>query len=175
MVASPGLLKTPFAKAVVFILQHDKNGTFGVVLNRPADDRIRNAWRQLMGSPETSARHVVNGGPLGGPVFAIHQLQSLGQMEMPGGIFLSTDAGAFKALTSRNDAHYRIIFGIAGWQIGQLELEIQQGYWYPLQADAEQVFGDPSLMWEKLFRRYGRIAICDLLGIDRLPPDPSCN
>ncbi len=174
LVATPSLHGNPFQKTVVLILQHNENGTFGVVLNRPANDEMRQAWEDATGQSPYE-RCVVQGGPIGGPVFAIHQRESIGEVAMPGGIFVSVDTKSLRHLTEQVDDRYRIIFGVASWQIGQLEDEIDLGIWYTLPADADDIFDDPTWMWEKALRRYGEQLTRDVVGIDQFPPDPTWN
>ncbi len=174
LIAAPALKGTVFHKTVVFVLQHNSEGTFGVVLNQPANEEIKCEWHKLIGT-DASDRFIVQGGPIGGPVFALHQEQKLAEMEMPGGVFVSAGSDKFQQLIDNDDSCYRIVFGVAGWQQGQLSDEIEEGLWYTLAGDAEQVFDDPTWMWEKSLRRYGQELICDVIGIDRLPPSPLLN
>jgi putative AlgH/UPF0301 family transcriptional regulator len=56
------------------------------------------------------------------------------------------DAGA--------SAKFRAYLGYAGWGAGQLEMEIAQGGWHVLPADAATVFDKPSAeIWPELIRR----------------------
>ena len=89
LVASEELTEGQFIQAVILLLQDDAQGTIGVILNRPADDQLKRHWRQLSGGPEHVTSQLVKGGPVGGPVFAIHKFQSLGEMELPGDISVS--------------------------------------------------------------------------------------
>lgn len=174
LIASPSLYNSPFQKAVILILQCNQNGTFGVVLNRPANEEIKFAWHELTGSNEGDG-NIVNGGPIGGPVFAIHQHHSIAEMEMPGGIFVTAESEKFQQLVQQDDSQYRIVFGVAGWKQGQLIDELAQGNWFTLHGDAEQVFEDPDWMWEKSIRRYGRQVLCEVIGRTDLPDNPLAN
>ena len=173
LLASPYLQESPFSQTVVLLLQHSKNGSFGVVLNRAADDRIKAAWHQLTGLEID--RRIVAGGPVGGPVFAIHQSQAAAEMEMPGGIFVTASSDALKSIVRANEFDYRIVFGVAAWQPGQLDREMLNGYWYSMPAEIDCVFDDPEWMWEKAISRYGRECMKDLLGLEELPEDPTIN
>ncbi|MDG1872422.1 MAG: YqgE/AlgH family protein [Mariniblastus sp.] len=174
LIASPGLKNTPFEKAVVLVLQSGKQGTFGVVLNRPADEQMRSAWLQMTGDSAGEQR-IVHGGPIGGPVFAIHQEEQFAEVEMPGGVFVTSDTEAVQELVRRPELDYRIVFGIAGWQRGRLTQEIEKGLWFPIVGDAEQVFDDSDWMWERSLKRYSRQMLRDVLGIRSIPEDPLQN
>jgi putative transcriptional regulator len=168
LVASPNIHQTPFQKTVVYVLQHNRSGTFGVVLNRPANQKIKRTWQQLSGA-NFGESSIVQGGPIGGPVFAIHSEASLGEMEMPGGIFVSAETAKINELSRLDESTYRIVFGVAGWQAGQLDAEINNGKWLKLSAEPQHVFDEPELMWENFVRSYGREVFCDVVGIQKLP------
>lgn len=174
LVASPALKETPFARTVVLVLQDNSQGTFGVVLNRPANEKIKTAFETLVGTrPEEQC--VVHGGPIGGPVLALHQESELGDMEVLAGVFLSATSEDLQHLTQRNDDNYRVVFGLTGWKPGQLDNEIGKGLWYQVDANAASVFGDSNCMWESSMRKYAQHQFCDVVGLDRLPDNPSLN
>jgi putative transcriptional regulator len=174
LVAAPSLKGSPFEQTVVFVIQHDKHGTFGVVLNRPAAPELKTAWQLLSGS-RSGDSCIVHGGPIGGPVFAIHQEKTLAELEMPGGICVSADKQVLNRLAQRHEADYRIVFGVAGWQFGQLSDEIQQGVWFSLEADPQHLFDDPDFMWENFLRQYGRQVLEEIVEPRHIPENPWLN
>ena len=174
LVASPALYETPFRKAVVLVVQNNHDGTFGVVLNRPATDAIKYAWHELTGSHKGD-RNIVQGGPIGGPVFAIHQQRAIAELQMPSGICVTTQSDKFPQIINQTESNYRIVFGVAGWNNDQLFQEISDGLWYQLDGNPEQVFDESDFMWEKSLRRYGRHVLADVIGLNKLPIDPLLN
>ena len=78
LIASPYLHSSPFDKTVILLIQHNNDGSFGVVLNRAADESARDAWRELTGLDVGS--RIVAGGPVGGPVFAIHKSAAMAEI-----------------------------------------------------------------------------------------------
>jgi putative transcriptional regulator len=63
LVATPALADPNFDRAVVLLLDHDEEGTLGVVLNRPTPvgvGDVLEAWAQLAGVPQV----VFQGGPV---------------------------------------------------------------------------------------------------------------
>ena len=96
-------------------------------------------------------------------------------MEMKHGVFVSAGENALRELVKVEDDRYRIVFGIAAWKPGQLSQEMTSGLWYPLEANAEDVFDEREWLWEKSFQRYGNQLLCDMLGLDGVPFDPNDN
>lgn len=59
LVATPALADPNFDRAVVLLLDHDEEGSLGVVLNRPTPvdvSDILEAWADLAGNPASSSR-----------------------------------------------------------------------------------------------------------------------
>ncbi len=174
LVATEKLTGSKFERSVVLLMQDDQRGTFGVALNKPANESVRTAWKQLTGA-DTSDAPLVAGGPLQGPVFALHQLPSLSDVEMPGGLHVSAQVENIQQLVEQYESPYRIFVGIAGWQPGQLQDELESGLWYSLPLDVATVFDDPDWMWEMCVQEYGRLQIEEIIGQEIWLDDPSLN
>ena len=181
LIASRQLHGTPFARSVVYIIQDNGEGTFGTVLNQPATTDHLSAWKE-MGGVDVEKQQLIAGGPIGGPVIAIHQQRDVADMELPGGIYLSCDRESIEQLSHGDDefsidpvdpesTDFRIAMGVAGWKRGQLEREIEEGCWFVSDAHADQIFDSPWMMWEKSLRRYGEQTICELLNVDAIASD----
>lgn len=174
LVATSALQTTGFQRAVVFVLQNNDDGTFGAIINRPATHSILANWSRQTGL-EFARESIVQGGPLGGPVLAIHQNLPIAEVEISEGVCLSVDSKAIQELSTQNDAQYRIVLGIAGWEKDQLRREMELGYWYHLMVDPTHVFDDHDLMWENFVREYGRQTLEKLLAGHDFPQDPNLN
>src|SRR6478736_914238 len=98
LIASPKLLDPNFAHAVVLIVQHDENGAMGLVINRPLETTVQEAWTQVSAVPYPNDSPLFFGGPCDGPLLVLHTDSSRGQMEVSQGIWLSSDADAVKNL-----------------------------------------------------------------------------
>jgi putative transcriptional regulator len=176
LVASELLESTPFARTVVYVLQDDPAGTFGVVLNRPADKQLRAAWIAASGLELAEDDcHLLSGGPLGGPVFALHSQQQLGEIAVNNGIFLSATAESIGQLVNQHEEPYRIYLGVVGWKKGLLRAELERHVWYHFPASPGIVFDQSGLLWEKSLLSFGRHALRDILSLGDLPPDPERN
>lgn len=174
LIASAALKDSSFEQAVVFVLQHNELGTFGVVLNRPVDAQLASTWREATGL-NFENRSVVNGGPIGGPVLALHSQKSIAEVEILDGICLSIDSQAFKELAEKSDLPYRIVLGIAGWQPNQLADEMDRGLWYPLKADPNHIFDEPASMWPAFMRNFGYLQLQSIVDEKLIPSDPFLN
>lgn len=175
LVATEKNCNSRFERTVILLMQHDNRGSFGVALNKPAGPTIKQAWQKLTGADNVDDQIIVAGGPLKGPVFALHQIPDLSDAEMPGGLHVSAEINKLQQLMEQFENPYRIVVGVAGWKQGQLDAELASGNWYVMPMDAETVFDDPQWMWDYCLQECGRQQIADVLGNDLFPDDPSLN
>jgi putative transcriptional regulator len=176
LVSTPLLGDPHFARSVVYLLEHDEDGTVGVIVNRPSHTpvgQVLPAWQDAVCGPS-----VVFGG---GPVQPDGAL-CLGRLERDDTgvadtrpvvdgvctVDLDGDLDAITAGTSR----LRVFAGHAGWSAGQLVEEIEQGAWWVVPGGSEDLFSDdPRPMWSRVLRRQPP----PLNLLSTYPPDPHLN
>lgn len=175
LIASPNQSENELNRSVILVLQHDENGSHGVILNRPANDNILDAWRELTGNPNHSDRFVQTGGLHGGPVFAVHQNPEAADISLNHNLHVSMNAESMVDVTN-DRLPYRIFFGLTSWEPGQLGKEIEQGLWLPLQADESCVFADTDTLWVEALRNHGRMIFTNVTGVNLFKDgDPELN
>ena len=175
LVASPELLDPNFVRAVVLLIQHTGEGAFGVVLNRPAGNTIRELWEEIGDGVCKSRGHVNMGGPVSGPLIALHTDESLSEMEILPGLHFAAERDHLEELVSQKDHFFRIFVGHSGWGGGQLEGELKEGSWLTTPATVDYVFHDEEDLWKKVTRTIGESVLTSALRIKRVPADPSAN
>ena len=114
------------------------------------------------------------GGPVSGPLMAIHTRNQLAEMEIVPGVFFAAKKQNLDELV-RQESQYRMFVGHAGWGPGQLENELEQGAWLALPATSQDVFDGSDDLWQRLLDRAQATALPALLGIKHVPADPSMN
>ena len=160
LVAAPVLSDPNFARTVVLLLDHDDEGTLGVVLNRPShvpvgavlppwDGRTTGTDVLFTGGPVADDNALALGllpGPYDGP-----EPDGFRRVAGPFGLVdLDVDPDASLSVL---DA-VRIYAGYAGWEAGQLEDELAEGAWYVVDGGPADVFAaDPSDLWRAVLRR----------------------
>jgi putative transcriptional regulator len=154
LIAPPHLVDPNFARSVVLLIQHDREGAFGVILNRPTDRTIRDVWKEVRGAECECRQGVHLGGPVTGPLVALHAEPALGEIQVMDGVFCSMAADKIEELVGADRSLVRFYAGYAGWGKGQLEGEMQAGSWLTTPALAENVFGTPpAALWRTVLRR----------------------
>ncbi|MFJ1794933.1 YqgE/AlgH family protein [Kitasatospora griseola] len=178
LVATPVLTDPNFARSVVLLLDHDSQGALGVVLNRPTPvdvAAVLDGWAALAGDPAV----VFQGGPVGlDSALAIAVVPGegthpgpLGWRRVHGAIGL-VDLEAPPEVLAGVLGGMRVFAGYAGWSPGQLEQEIAEGAWYPVECEAGDVSCvEPDRMWRAVLRRQrGPLAM-----LATYPDDPTLN
>ncbi|MEU7136894.1 YqgE/AlgH family protein [Streptomyces sp. NPDC046261] len=186
LVATPALADPNFDRAVVLLLDHDEEGSLGVVLNRPTPvgvGDILQSWAALAGEPGV----VFQGGPvsldsaLGVAVVPGEPHESggdpwagdgpLGWRRVHGAIGL-VDLEAPPELLATVLGSLRIFAGYSGWGPGQLEDELVEGAWYVVESEPGDVSSpDPQQLWRAVLRRQRN----ELAMVATYPDDPSLN
>ncbi len=178
LVAAPMLSDPLFGRSVCLVLEHDKTGSVGLVLNRSFSSDVNDLWAHLTEGQKENVHppHQVNfGGPVSGPVLAIHDQEKLAEAGNGAGVYVAAQVENLKKLTTVSPEHYRLFVGHAAWKPGQLEGEIDAGFWYPVSASSDLVFAHESDMWPIGIRSVGRSLISSALGEDRMPSSPLLN
>jgi putative transcriptional regulator len=175
LVASPHLADPNFVRTVVLLIHHSKEGAFGVVLNRPADSTIGQLWEQVTHEPCESERRVNVGGPVAGPLMAIHTEQQLAELEILPGLYFAAQREHLEALVGQNRGPFRLFIGHSGWGGGQLENELEQGAWFTTPATVDAVFGQDADLWKQIAQHIGQSMLVETLKIKHVPADPSMN
>jgi putative transcriptional regulator len=175
LIASPRLFDPNFVRSLVLLIEHNDDGAFGVVVNHPVDKTIQELWREVGSAPCHSRQPIYLGGPVPGPLLALHNRPALSEMESAPGVFLAAQKQHLDQLVLDDKPSYKILLGHAGWGAGQLETEIQQGAWHSMPATAEMVFSTAGDLWQTVYDEIGRSMLQSVLGATNLPPDPSVN
>ncbi len=175
LVAAPKLADSAFHRSVILILQDDHNGTFGVALNRISDVVSLKDFNNISGVPDLKAAASLIGGSNGSPIFAIHRSRALADLEIPGGIFLSSEAEKLNELMEQIESPYRLCLGVVGWAKQEVRQEISRGLWLPMSASPDEIFGDPNLLWRECLRRHGRDQLTRVVGPLNFPTSPQHN
>lgn len=160
LLSMPQLDDPNFARSVVLLCQHDTDGAFGLVLNRPVTTMARIVPQD---DPDAATEQEVEVW-IGGPV---EPERSWILISDPGldenavrvceGIYLSTSARVLQdAIAAPNTARARLIAGYAGWGPGQLDDEVAASAWLTSDIALDLVFETPAdEMWEQAIRRLG--------------------
>ena len=164
LVAMPQLQDPNFKRTVALLVDHDAEGTFGLVLNRPVDLTARHLCENLdvewRGDPSAQAHW---GGPVQPDTGWVLCAEGLGirpddegVKEIIPGLFFAGSLDVLRAVAVTPPPDVRLFLGYAGWGPGQLEEEMAQGAWLVAPVSADVVFNvSPESMWDHVVRSLG--------------------
>ena len=175
LIATPALQDPNFSRAGILLIQHDQEGAMGVILNRPLNKTIGEAWQQVSDTALTNAQPLHEGGPCPGPLLALHKMKPHTDLEVTTGIYAAISSESVTALAEGNAEPVKFIFGNAGWSPGQLEAEIREGSWLLIPARPDTVFGPTEGLWLHLAREASRRAAAPFIPAHIVPTDPHMN
>lgn len=159
LVASPSMGDPRFAQTVILMVRHDKDGAFGIVINRLVGERPLAALLETLGEKDTAAAGTVRifaGGPVQPEIgFVVHSAD----YHQPTTIDVSTRVAVTSSREILRDIGNEkgprkilIAFGYAGWAPGQLEGELARRDWVAAAGDAKLIFDeDRDKVWDIAF------------------------
>lgn len=163
LIALPGLVNDFFATTVTYMIQHNEQGAFGLVINKPMDLSMGDLFGKAgFKGLEKNPLPVLDGGPVRrDSVFFLHESGYEYQHTQPvsDDICLTTSVDLVRSLSSgHSPGRLLTIMGYAGWDDGQLERELADNVWLVSPANSEIIFDAP---YEKRAEQAAA-----LLGID---------
>ncbi|HTY66692.1 MAG TPA: YqgE/AlgH family protein [Alphaproteobacteria bacterium] len=156
LVASPDMQDPRFAHTVVLIVKHDKNGAFGIVINRPVEERPYSDLLKALGDTDTNVPGSVRifaGGPVQPELgFIVHsaEYRRPETVAIDGKLAVTSTPDALRDLAHGHGPKKAIVaFGYAGWGPGQLDHEMALRGWFTAPADPDLVFDDDrATLWD---------------------------
>jgi len=170
LVAAPSLLDPNFRRAVVLLVHHRAEGSLGFIVNRPADASLSAMLERIgLTAPPTRGDEsaVLVGGPVapqtGWVVFEPSALTADADdvVQVSERLAVSASRELLERLVTTEqppmaERRLLLVLGYAGWGPGQLDDELTQGAWIPVDFDARIVFETPyEERWATALRSLG--------------------
>jgi len=157
LIAEPFLNDVYFKRSIVFLTEHNDEGSIGFVLNKPVNLQIN---------------EVINDFPLfdsnisiGGPVSTntVHYIHTLGDIipnSVPvcANIYWGGDFDFIKHLFQMGEikeGQIRFFLGYSGWQAGQLENELEQNSWMITEVAPAAIMNPNNKLWKNTLSQLG--------------------
>lgn len=155
LAALPQLEDDEFARAVILVIQHDDEGAFGFVLNKPLvnQDEVSTQLVAEVQDAEGATlsefeEPLFNGGPVKEEiVFMLHDNSAYGDEDghITDDFFITADTQKFQEILTQSEHETRKSFfmGCVSWEPHQLDEEILNGAWVMVPFDAKHLFQSP--------------------------------
>ena len=157
LVALPEMKDPRFFESVIYIVKHNREGAFGLVINRvlttaPIEEVLAGFGVDEKGGKGEIAVHY------GGPVstrqgFVLHSDDVVREnsTRIHDGMAITSEASIIRVISQgKGPRQFLLIVGYAGWAPGQLEEELRNKAWFSIPADKEIIF---SKQTEKKWQR----------------------
>jgi putative transcriptional regulator len=158
LVASRQLKDPNFAKTVVLLIEYDRSGAMGLIINRPTE-MLLSAALPDMDELQDSTDTLFLGGPVGKSQILFLILSGNrpdDSRPVFDDIYVSSSRALLQTMANGREPgkKFRLYAGYAGWASGQLDREVARGGWHILRADVATVFDKaPSEIWPELIHR----------------------
>ncbi len=157
LVAKPALRDRLYGSTILITKPVGNSQHIGLIVNKPTPMTLG----RLFPGHEPSLK-VTDPVYLGGPVstqviFALvqrHDSPGSRSMQVMPDLYLVLDREIVDRVIEAEADHARFFAGMVLWRPGELRAEIERGFWYVLDADADLVLRKPTEgMWEELVKR----------------------
>jgi putative transcriptional regulator len=161
MLSMPQLTDPNFARSVVLLCEHQPEGAFGLVVNRPSD--IAAAEAVQLEPPVDGANEVpmLLGGPVEpqrGWILTTQVPEGIDHRDLGSGLCLSASPVLLRRVLTAKPPPKRtqVLAGYAGWGAGQLDEELAASAWLIMPVELDLIFEIPAATsWEVAIRRLG--------------------
>lgn len=159
LISEPSLKDMYFQRSVVLLAEHNKEGSFGLILNKPLDVDFNDV---VKGFPQFNAR-VYLGGPVNTKnLFFMHNRGDFIRNSQPikEGWFWGGEIDDVKSLMHLGELspnNIRFYIGYSGWTENQLDEELSETSWLVSEPDLPHLIEIPSNeMWKHSVAELGK-------------------
>jgi putative transcriptional regulator len=129
--STTALIGSFFEHTTILIVEHDEAGTTGFVTNKPFEKSLQ----ELIEFNHAKPFPLMDGGPVDRDhLFVLHKRPDLinGGKQIPNGLYLGGNmVQVIQAINTggANAQEIQLFIGYCGWDLGELEAELEEGSW----------------------------------------------
>ncbi len=164
LIAAPTIGDPRFSHTVILMVRHDREGAFGIVINRPVGEGSVASLLEAAGedvSGISGSVKIFAGGPVQQELgFVVHSAEyRLDEtLEVDGRVAMTANRQVLRDIGhNRGPVKSLFALGYAGWGPGQLEGELAHHDWFTTPAEPTLIFDDDRAnLWEDAMARRTR-------------------
>ncbi len=161
LVAAERMRDPRFAETVIYIVEHNRDGAFGLIVNRPYAEGPISSLLDNFGLQHDDVFGNITvhyGGPVDTSLaFILHSTEYIieGTLVIDGLVAFTSKPEVLRDIgIGKGPRRSLLAFGYSGWNSGQLEGEVRRGDWLVIDADSDIVFGpNPAAKWRRAIDR----------------------
>lgn len=158
LISDPFLPDPNFERTVILLCEHNQQGSFGFILNKPSLLRMTDVIQEI----EVSSELLYVGGPVQqDTLHFIHRSSEVdGGLEIADGIFWGGNFETVAMLIKQKQlksSDFRFFLGYSGWGEGQLNDELETNSWIVSDTvTPQQIFDtEPEILWKEVLKEMG--------------------
>ncbi|MFZ4522583.1 MAG: YqgE/AlgH family protein [Bacteroidales bacterium] len=173
LISEPSLRDFYFRQSVILLAEHNEEGSFGVIINKPIEARMKDIIKGFTGYHLP----VYLGGPVKtDSIFFIHTREDVDQsVPIMQGLYWGGDLDAIRELLKKklmDPGEIRFFIGYSGWSPNQLDRELKEKSWVLSQTTVNEVINNkPETLWSNYLKNMGQ----DYAIWANFPADPTFN
>jgi putative transcriptional regulator len=173
LISEPSLSDFYFKQSVVLLAEHNEDGTFGLIINKPIEARVNDVIKDF---PEFDAPVFLGGPVKTDSIFFIHTREDIdNSLKIINGLYWGGDIEVIREMILTNriaENDIRFYVGYAGWHPKQLDREIREKSWVLSHTSVKEVINNqPEKLWGNHLKSMGN----DYAIWANFPADPSHN
>lgn len=158
LISEPYLPDPNFERTIVLLCEHNEDGSFGFVLNKPSDAAVDEILQNIQNYPGK----VYIGGPVQQDTlhFIHRHAELIDSVEIARGIYWGGNFQRLLLLLQTKQVlpeDIKFFIGYSGWSEGQLEEELEDNSWIVSDQVTKELIFDtpPKEMWQKVLKNMG--------------------
>jgi putative transcriptional regulator len=173
LISEPSLRDFYFKQSVILLAEHNDEGTFGVIINKPIEAKLRDI---IKGFPGYNLPVYLGGPVKTDSIFYIHTRDDVAEsMPVMQGLYWGGDLDRIRELLKSKamlPSEIRFFVGYSGWSPNQLDREISEKSWVLSQTTVTEVISNqPDQLWSNYLKNMGS----DYAIWANFPADPTFN
>jgi putative transcriptional regulator len=158
LISEPFLRDYYFRRSVILIADHDENGSFGLILNKPIDVKLNEIAKDF---PPFNTNLYIGGPVKTDSLFVLHTLGNKikNSSKIIQGLYWGGDTDMIKSMIEDNiitKENIRFFIGYSGWDAKQLDKELEEHSWVVTKSKSDKfLFEQPEDMWKNLLKSMG--------------------
>ena len=129
--STSALIGSFFESTTILLVKHNEEGSIGFVINKPFEKSLH----ELIEFNHSKPFPLMDGGPVDREhIFVLHRRPDLidGGTQIHNGLYLGGNMEqVIEAINTRdaNNQEIQLFIGYCGWDVGELEAEVEEGSW----------------------------------------------
>jgi putative transcriptional regulator len=173
LISEPSLRDFYFRQSVVLLAEHNEEGSFGIIINKPIETRVNEILKDF---PDLDLPVYLGGPVKTDSIFYIHTKENVeNSMKIIDGLYWGGDIETIKEMLSMKMIHedeIRFFIGYSGWNPNQLDREIREKSWVLSHTSIHEIINKhPENLWSGHLKSMGS----EYAIWANFPADPSYN